>query len=171
MRFSVWVDTYDALSFLIIFVAGLTASVFLRPLFWIFFVILLIDGLATLGRNDALIAIDRIGLAVILLVGSLILLDLSPVLLVIETLGVFVLIDFSFFVRRLSLTTVEPGLISRTFRSYGLTVGGSFAVSYIAIYLFSVFSISSAITISALGASSAAVFAIVFISVRSLKNS
>jgi hypothetical protein len=164
------VDTYEALSFLIIFASGIVASFFLQLLFWLFFLILLIDALATLARIDMLIAIDRIGLGIILLVSSLMLLNLNAIFLVLETLTVFFLIDFSLFVRKLAFTTVEDGLISRAMKSYSWTVGGSFGVSYIAIYLFSFLTLSSAITISALGFASAAVLAIIYVSVRSLKT-
>jgi hypothetical protein len=166
---SVSIDSYETMSFLIVFVFGIVSSIVLRPIFWLFFVILIIDGLATLGHNDALIAIDRIGLGIIFLVGSLLLLNLTAVILILETLAVFVVLDLSFLARRLAFTAVEPGLIGRNARPYGLTIGGSLSVSYIAIYLYQSFSLSAGVTISALGVASAGVLAIVLLSVKALK--
>ncbi len=163
------VDIYEAVSFLIVFVFGIVSSVVLRPIFWLFFVILLMDGLATLGHNDAILAIDRIGFGIIFLVGSLVLLNLTAVFLIFETLAVFVVLDLSFLLRKLAFTAVEPGLIAKNAKSYVLTIGGSLSVSYMAIYLYQSFSLSTGVTISALGVASAAVLAIAFLSVKALK--
>jgi hypothetical protein len=168
---NVSVDYYETVSFMIIFAAGIFASIVLRPIFWLFFFILLVDGLATLGHNDAMIAIDRVGFGIILLVGSLVLLNLSAIFLIMETLTIFVIIDVSLLVRKVAFTTVEPSLIARNMGSYGLTIAGSLAISYIAIFLYQSFSLSAGVTISALGIASAGVLAIVFFSVRSLRNS
>lgn len=148
------VDPNDFYSF-VLFSSTIAFSItVLSSTYWLFILLVLIDGIATYLRSDSLVSLDRSVGAVSLVVLSAVLLSFNVIYLILEVLAVVVLVDLSFLLRRFSDTKLESSIIKRRVGSYIYTMIPSFFISYALIFLYSYVFQSTNLSALVLGLSS-----------------
>ncbi len=164
------IDRYEAFSFVLFLSVSVFSILLLQPLFWLFFVLLVIDGILTIFHDEVLISIDRLVFGATLITASIIEFNLNALLLIIETLLLFVILDFSFLMIRVGNTKVEPGLFKHRLLSYCYIVPISFAITLGSIYFYSVFPLGPEISVPVLGFASIGVFMISLLAIKAVKS-
>ncbi len=148
------VDPNDFYSF-VLFSSTIAFSItVLSSTYWLFILLVLIDGIATYLRSDSLVSLDRSIGALSLVVLSAVLLSFNVIYLILEVLAVVVLVDLSFLLRRFSDTKLESSIIKRRVGSYIYTMIPSFFISYALIFLYSYVFQSTNLSALVLGLSS-----------------
>ena len=128
---------FEVCSFIIFCVLCTVAIAAFAAYYLLFVALAVLDGTATFFSSDTVVFIDRS----ILFFGLIVLTALwipNLLLLTFETLALFVILDMSFFLRRLADTRIETSVLKRRLQSYAYTVVPAFLLTYVLISLFSV---------------------------------
>jgi hypothetical protein len=103
----------------------------------IFLVILEVDGLATLANSDLVVSVDRSTFFLALLILSVAQGSHDLFFLFLEVVLVITALDFSFLLRRIRGTIVDPSVLKSRLESYAYTVVPAFLLSYFLTLLYS----------------------------------
>jgi hypothetical protein len=131
-RLAVSPETY---SFLLFCALALSAVAIFPDYYVLFLVILTIDGIATLANSDTTVEVARSAYFLALLIPSVAQGRPNLLLLFLEVALVLTALDFSFLLRRIRGTVVDPSVLRNRIRSYGYTVVPTFLLSYALTYL------------------------------------
>ena len=127
-------ETY---SFLLFCALSLSAVAIFPGYYVLFLVILTIDGIATLASSDTTVDIARSTYFLALLIPSVAQGTPNLFFLFLEVALVVAALDFSFLLRRVRGTVVDPSVLRNRLRSYAYTVIPAFLLSYSLTFLFS----------------------------------
>ncbi|MGD0636862.1 MAG: hypothetical protein ABSA72_02335 [Nitrososphaerales archaeon] len=130
-RLAVSPETY---SFLLFCALSLSAVAIFPDYYVLFLVILTIDGIATLANSDTTVEVARSAYFLALLIPSVAQGRPNLLLLFLEVALVLTALDFSFLLRRIRGTVVDPSVLRNRIRSYGYTVVPTFLLSYALTY-------------------------------------
>ncbi len=120
----------EAFSFLLFGVLSLSAIAWFWGYYVLFLAILAIDGLATLANSDRTLEVDRSTFFLLLLILSVAQGPRDLLFLFLEVALVVAALDFSFLLRRVRGTVVDPAVLTNRLRSYAYTVLPAFLLSY-----------------------------------------
>lgn len=126
----------ETCSFILFAALSAVAIAIFRDIYWVFLLLLVVDGVATLLKSDATVSTDR-SLFFIALVLASVATAYSIFLLFLEVVLVIGALDVSFLLRTLEGTAVEPSVISRRLESYAYTLLPAFLVSSSLAYIYS----------------------------------
>ena len=159
-------------SFFLIAGAMVAAALAFLPVFWIFVLFVLIDGLAVRFRIGIASTVNRIAFVFVLLLLSSA--SFGVLSMIGETLALLVILDISFLLRELRQCSREDlyNIVTSRVRSYAYTIVPAGVFSFGVLYLAST-TFSSAVgqgyAISLLGISSVAAFLVVLFVIRAFR--
>jgi len=158
----------ESYSFLLFCVLAISAVALFAGYYAVFLVLILVDGLATLSNSDLMVSIDRSTFFLVLVFLSVAGDSHDLFFLFLEIVLAITALDFSFLLRKIRGTSVEPSVITNRLQSYAYTSVPAFLLSYLLTFLYSsVSGISLPFPLALLAASStAALFAIYAVSGR-----
>jgi hypothetical protein len=160
-------------SFILVASAMIVAALVFLPVFWIFVLFALVDGLATQFRVGILVSLNRIVFVFVLLLVSSV--NFGVLSIILEVLVLIAVIDISFLLRELRQHTRQDliNILSNRLRSYIYTIVpvGIFSsgILYLAAAPLSS-GVSANYAISLLGLSSAAAFLIILFVIRAFRS-
>ncbi|MFI5421746.1 MAG: hypothetical protein ACHQ1H_12325 [Nitrososphaerales archaeon] len=160
-------------SFILVASAMIIAALVFLPVFWIFALFALVDGLATQFRVGTLVSVNRIAFVFVLLLVSSV--NFGVLSIILESLVLIAVIDISFLLRELRQHTQQDliDILSNRLRSYIYTIvpAGIFSSGILNLAAAPVSSgVSPNYAISMLGLSSAAAFLIVLFVIRAFRS-
>jgi Flp pilus assembly protein TadB len=130
------IGVFYLLSFLLFCAVTVIAVSSFPRVYWLFAAILAIDGAATVFDLGQVVAATRSFFFLATVVASIALFPYDLPLLVFEVLILILLIDASFFLRRLEGTRVDRSALTAKLRSYVFIFVPALLISYVSVYLY-----------------------------------
>jgi hypothetical protein len=127
--------TFRVFSFMIFSSICITAAAFLPDNYWwLFGVLIVIDGLGTLARTDSVVSIDRAVLFLTVVLLTMIRNPFNLFFLTLQILALFTTLDFSLLLSKVDGTKVDANVLTSRLKSYAYIVLPAFLLSYLLLY-------------------------------------
>lgn len=164
----------EVYSFVATSLAMFCAIIFFPSYYWLFLLLVLVDGAATSLQSPRAVSANRIFFGIIILILGAIAFGFNILGMILETALVIIILDFLFLIRQMWTSKRDfLGIFFSRFRSYGYTLLPAFVFACGLTYIGSsviVARIGPANAILELGLASVAVFLIIFFATRPPEN-